>query len=285
MRCGFCWIDLFLRSDPGSLLLTMLLFRGGAMLWIGSPRRLWKVVEICLCSRALREAVVSRANRGILVCTCKCCSRVLDGECGVLGTGVSTPLRTDTNEVLETANCDWPSLLRRLRGAPLPIGSLVNLASAVSEVGRSSKLSSSEPSPQLRRRSGRLIVFLAWAARSAMVYGLRSLTGVCGRRPARRERDLCAAVMLSPDPSESLRRLDLVDLRLTCCDCAVDTPAGKKGAVARLSAPMRDSDLSGERGRSLLPAPSCRDGGRGNAERIGEYILERAADDLFVRRI
>lgn len=132
------------------------------------------VVEICLCSLAILLAAVSRAKRGTL-------RSGLLGVIGVDGIGVSAPplvLRLD----VEGAKCDCPSLLLRDLGAPRPIGILVNLLSALAEVGRSSKISSSVPSPKLRRRVGFVTAFLAAAASSAAVrLPLAPRPGVSGR--------------------------------------------------------------------------------------------------------
>jgi hypothetical protein len=92
---------------------------------------------------------VSRANRGTFVVLRAVVGKSLleAGVKGVAGTGVSLPRLVLVNEDAEGFKCDKPSLLRRLRGAPRPIGAFVNFDSRVAEVGRSSKISSSVPSP------------------------------------------------------------------------------------------------------------------------------------------
>jgi len=114
----------------------------------GSPRMFWKVIEIWRCSRALRDAAVSRAKRGMLVVLRAVVGKsLLGGESGVAGVGVSLPRLVLPSDEVDGFKCERPSLLRRLRGAPRPIGVLVNLDSRVADVGRSSKISSSLPSP------------------------------------------------------------------------------------------------------------------------------------------
>ena len=71
----------------------------------------------------------------------------LGGERGVAGSGVSVPVRVDANDVVEGLRRERPSLLRSERGAPRPIGTLVNLDSVEADVGKSSNISSSVPSP------------------------------------------------------------------------------------------------------------------------------------------
>ena len=94
-----------------------------------------------------REALVSRAKRGVL----GECFRVFWGVAGVLG----------ARRVLRTLAA---------RGSPRATGCLVNLDSTDVEVRRSSKASSSVPSPKARRRVGLVRVRLAAA----------SLTSDCG---------------------------------------------------------------------------------------------------------
>ncbi len=81
---------------------------------------------------------------------------------GVGGGGSSL---TDVVEVL----CDCrPSLLRICKdfGAPRERGCFVNLVSTEADVGRSSKASSSFPSPKALRRIGLVSVFLDAASRA-----------------------------------------------------------------------------------------------------------------------
>jgi hypothetical protein len=103
------------------------------------------------CSLAMRLALVSRANRGNS-------SLDLAGEYGVSGAGV--PVR-DGNE-------SWWILLRRPDnlGGPRPIGSFMNLCSESREVGKSSKPSSSNPSPKCLRLTGLVICRFAAASRA-----------------------------------------------------------------------------------------------------------------------
>lgn len=158
------------------------------------------VVETCRCSLAMRLAAVSRANRGTF-------NSGLLGVSGVIGIGVSAPplvLRL----VVELPIWLCPSLLLRDLGAPRPTGCLMNLLSALADVGRSSKMSSSLPSPKLRRRVGFVMVFLAAAASSAGVRLPRTVPprpGVSGRY-ASLECDLMPARLPSLEPSESFRR-------------------------------------------------------------------------------
>lgn len=191
----------------------------------------------------------------------------LTGESGVWGMGVSVPRRVLASEDDDAPWWDWPIFLNRLLGAPYPAGALENLDSTVADVGRSSKISSSVPSPKLRLRAGLVIGFFAWAASSAGVKLLRR-PGVSGL-PPRRDMDLCAMIPPSLDPSESLRLKCRPDLMLICCDCPVDGPAGKKGAEFR--APSRDSVRSvGVLGRAGMlrrlgkVRTPCRDSERGN---------------------
>lgn len=131
------------------------------------------------------------------------------------------------------------------------------------------------------------MVFLACAASSATLRSDLPLPGVCGRIPARRDKDLCAAVMFSLDPSESARRDPRVvaDLMLTCWDWAVDTPAGRKGALPFLSVPRRESGRSGgERGLIRLLEPSCLEGGRLKVKRVGDAMLLMPGIDLLARK-
>ena len=87
--------------------------------------------EAILCSRAIREALVSLANRGL-----KELGR--EGALDVMiGTGVS----------VRRAIGDCASRFRIDLGGPWPTGVLMNWLSRVADVGRSSNDSSSFPSP------------------------------------------------------------------------------------------------------------------------------------------
>ena len=103
------------------------------------------------CSLAIRLALVSRANRGSS-------SLDLAGEYGVSGAGV---LVRDGNE-------SWWILVRRpeILGGPRPIGSLTNFCSESRDVGKSSKPSSSQPSPKCLRRTGLVICRFDAASRA-----------------------------------------------------------------------------------------------------------------------
>jgi hypothetical protein len=100
------------------------------------------------------------------------------------------------------------SLLLSDFGAPRPTGCLTNLFSSVAEVGRSSKISSSVPSPKLRRLVGFVIVLFAADGRSLLL-----LPGVSGRRLDSRDIDL-RGIGPSFEPSESWRRKCREDLIL-----------------------------------------------------------------------
>ena len=87
--------------------------------------------EAILCSRAILEALVSLANRGL---------KELGREGAldvIIGTGVS----------VRRAVGDCASRLRTDFGGPCPTGVLINWLSRVADVGRSSNESSSFPSP------------------------------------------------------------------------------------------------------------------------------------------
>src|SRR5271154_6696404 len=105
------------------------------------------------------------------------------------------------------------SLLLSDFGAPRPTGCLTNLFSSVAEVGRSSKISSSVPSPKLRRLVGFVIVLFAAAANISGGRSLLLLPGVSGRRLDSRDIDL-GGIGPSFEPSESWRRKDREDLIL-----------------------------------------------------------------------
>ena len=104
-----------------------------------------------VCSRAMRLAFVSRAKRGNS-------SLDLAGEYGVKSAGVC---------VLE-GRTSWWILVRKVDcfGGPRPTGSLMNFCSESRDVGRSSKPSSSKPSPKCRRRTGLVICRFAAASRA-----------------------------------------------------------------------------------------------------------------------
>lgn len=140
---------------------------------VGSDGVLCRVAltEPIRCSRARREALVSRAKRGTGSC--------LGGLRGVDGVGGGGSSLTDVVEVL----CDWrPSLLRIWTdfGAPRAIGCFMNLDSVEAEVGRSSKASSSLPSPNALRRVGLVRVRLDAASRVSDSGAWRPV-GVVGR--------------------------------------------------------------------------------------------------------
>lgn len=122
----------------------------------------------------------------------------------MVGIGVSV---REAREDVEGAKCDCPSLLRRDFGAPRPIGCLTNLLSMVAEVGRSSKISSSVPSPKFRRRAGFVMVFLAARVNSggATFRPVGPRPGVSGRC-VRREKDLGTNAPPSLESPESCRR-------------------------------------------------------------------------------
>lgn len=107
------------------------------------------------CSRAIRLAAVSRANLGVF-------SFVFLG--GIVGVFC-------WKGVIMRSGRDRGALLllddgRIALGKPRPAGCLMNFDSFVAEVGKSSNTSSSVPSPKLRRRVGRVTVFLAAASRA-----------------------------------------------------------------------------------------------------------------------
>lgn len=101
-------------------------------------------IEAMRCSLALRDAFVSRANLGIEVGGFEVDGGVVSWPWPWLGRGDSA------GGVLRL----WLSLARTDRGAPRPMGFLVYLLSVETDVGRSSKDSSSVPSPKLRRFVG-----------------------------------------------------------------------------------------------------------------------------------
>jgi hypothetical protein len=102
-----------------------------------------------VCSRAMRLAFVSRAKRGNS-------SLDLAGENGIGGAGVC---------VLE-GRISWWILARNVDclGGPRPTGSLTNFCSESRDVGRSSKPSSSKPSPKCLLRTGLVICRFAAAS-------------------------------------------------------------------------------------------------------------------------
>lgn len=145
------------------------------MPWRAAP------TEPMRCSRAEREALVSRAKRGVL-------STLI---------GLNGPDAFGTT-ALAFAAAGWgvwesPSLLRNWTdfGAPWAIGCLMNLDSADVEVGRSSKASSSVPSPNARRRVGLVSVRLE-AASLVKASGATSRreVGVVGRGWGLESRDI-----------------------------------------------------------------------------------------------
>lgn len=103
----------------------------------GVVSRVREFIEAIRCSRALRDALVSRANLGVGFSG-------LETEGGVdwVGDSIGGVIRL------------WLSRERTDRGAPRPAGFLVNLLSVDAEVGKSSNDSSSVPSPKLRRLVG-----------------------------------------------------------------------------------------------------------------------------------
>jgi len=111
------------------------------------------------CSRAVREAAVSRAKRGTLVMLVS----GFFGERGVRGAELAEV--SVRGRLLFDAFLDVLSFVRRLLVLPRR-GCLTNLDSTVAEVGRSSNTSSSEPSPKARRRVGFVSVRFAAASRA-----------------------------------------------------------------------------------------------------------------------
>lgn len=103
----------------------------------GVVSRVREFMEAIRCSRALREALVSRANLGVVFSGLE-----TDGGVDRVGDSIGGVIRL------------WLSRERTDRGAPRPAGFFVNLLSVEAEVGRSSNDSSSVPSPKLRRLVG-----------------------------------------------------------------------------------------------------------------------------------
>ena len=113
----------------------------------GFASRILEFIEAIRCSRAFREALVSRANRGVEWVA-------LDVEGGLEDGGGDS---WDSSGGIVRL---WLSLVRMDRGAPRPVGFLTNLLSVEADVGRSSNDSNSVPSPKLRRLVGRVSVRL-----------------------------------------------------------------------------------------------------------------------------
>ena len=134
----------------------------------------WRVAltEPIRCSRARRDALVSRAKRGVNSC--------LTGLNGVDG-GIAEEDSIVDEELLRWERPSLPRICTDF-GAPRATGCLTNLDSVVAEVGKSSNTSSSLPSPKALRRVGLVSVRLEAASR-ARDSGATSLrpVGVVGR--------------------------------------------------------------------------------------------------------
>lgn len=134
----------------------------------GTPR-LFVAPLFSLDSLAMRLAAVSLAKRGKL-------SVARDGLFGVAG-GIGVVILSRELKRLGSI------CVRSEDGGGRELGGLTKRCSFVADVGRSSKSSSSVPSPKLRRREGRVTVRLAAASR-ARVAGATSrradLVGVSG---------------------------------------------------------------------------------------------------------
>ena len=103
----------------------------------GGVSRVREFREAIRCSRALREAFVSRAKLGVVFSGLE-----TDGGVVRVGDSIGGVIRL------------WLSRERTDRGAPRPAGVFANLLSVEAEVGRSSNDSNSVPSPKLRRLVG-----------------------------------------------------------------------------------------------------------------------------------
>ncbi len=139
------------------LKLVLRALRGPLSRTVGRLGAAWRVAftDPIRCSRAILDALVSRANRGV-----KSCFGGLSGVAGVEG----------GNSIFADAvlwRLESPSLLRICTdlGAPRAIGCLTNFDSVVADVGKSSKTSSSLPSPKALRRMGFVTVRLEAASR------------------------------------------------------------------------------------------------------------------------
>ncbi len=82
--------------------------------------------------------------------------------------------------LVRDGNESWWILVRRpeILGGPRPIGSLMNFCSESREVGKSSKPSSSQPSPKCLRRTGLVICRFDAASRARASAPLGFLLGL-----------------------------------------------------------------------------------------------------------